>query len=69
MISLRDELKLREQTGNSVRIGLLGTGQMGTDVVAEVKMMQGIDVVIAVDINLDRARDSFKIAEVGGEVV
>lgn len=69
MISLRDELKLRELAVNPVRIGLLGTGQMGTDVVAEVKMMQGIDVVIAVDINLDRARDSFKIAEAGGEVV
>ncbi len=69
MISLRDELMNREESSNPVRIGLLGTGQMGTDVVAEVKMMQGIEVVITVDINLDRARDSYKIGQVDGEVV
>lgn len=69
MISLRDELMNREESSNPVRIGLLGTGQMGTDVVAEVKMMRGIEVVITVDINLDRARDSYKIGQVDGEVI
>jgi len=35
MIGLNEELKLREAQGKPVRIGLIGTGQMGTDIVAE----------------------------------
>ncbi len=69
MITLTEELKLREKSSNPVRIGLLGTGQMGTDVVAEVSMMKGLEVVIAVDIDLERAGNSFKIGMVKGEVV
>lgn len=69
MITLTEELKLREISGNPVRIGLLGTGQMGTDVVAEVSMMKGLEIVVAVDIDLERARSSFKIGKVKGEIM
>ncbi len=69
MISLTEELKERERKGNPVRIGLLGTGQMGTDVVAEVSMMKGLEVVIAVDIDLERARNAYQIGLIKGEVV
>ena len=44
MIGLHLELEEREAQGNPVRIGLVGAGQMGTDVVAQVTMMKGIDV-------------------------
>ena len=52
MIGLNEELAAREATGHPVKIGLIGAGQMGVDVVAQVKMMQGIDVV-AVDLASD----------------
>jgi predicted homoserine dehydrogenase-like protein len=52
-----------------VRIGLIGAGQMGTDVVAETKMMKGIQVVIAADIDLERAIASYEIGQVDGAVV
>ncbi len=68
MIGLNEELAAREAGGRPVRIGLIGAGQMGTDVVAEVSMMKGADVVIAADSDLPRARDAYKIGKLEGEV-
>ena len=42
---------------------------MGTDIVAETSMMKGLDVRIIADVNLDRAKEAFKIARMQGEVV
>lgn len=69
MIGLNEELKIREEKGKPVRVGLIGTGQMGTDIVAEVSMMKGLDVVITADINLERARNAYAIGRTKGEVV
>ncbi|NTU75557.1 MAG: NAD(P)-dependent oxidoreductase [Anaerolineaceae bacterium] len=69
MIGLHKELEERELSGKPVRIGMIGAGQMGTDVVAEVKMMKGIDVVITADIDIERAIQAYQIAQVEGEVV
>jgi len=69
MIGLNEELAKREEAHNPVRIGMIGVGQMGTDVVAETKMMKGIDVVATADIDIDRAIAGYKIAEITEEVV
>jgi len=69
MIGLNKELKALEAQGKRVRIGMIGAGQMGTDVVAEVSMMPGVDVVIAADVDLERAKKAFMIGETKGEVV
>lgn len=68
MIGLNEELALREKEGTPVRIGLVGAGQMGTDVVAETKMMKGIRVVVTADIDLERAIAAYKIGGFAGEV-
>jgi predicted homoserine dehydrogenase-like protein len=69
MIGLNKELEAYERSGRQVRIGLLGAGQMGTDVIAETQRMKGIEVVIAVDVDLQRARDGFSIGMIAAEVV
>ena len=69
MIGLNEELKALEAQGKRVRIGMIGAGQMGTDVVAEVSMMSGVDVVIAADVDLERAKNAFVIGRTKGEVV
>jgi len=69
MIGIHADLEERERAGRPVRVGLIGAGQMGADVVAETKMMKGIEVVAAADIDLARARDSYKIAMLECEVV
>ena len=69
MIGLHEELAERERGGKPVRVGVIGAGQMGTDVVAEIKMMKGIDVVVTADIDLDRATRAYEIAQMSGKVV
>ena len=69
MIGLNEELEQREASGNPVRVGLIGAGQMGTDVVATTKMMKGVRVVVTADIDLERAISAYKIAQIDGEVV
>ncbi len=69
MIGLNAELEQREASGRPVRVGLIGAGQMGTDVVATSSVMQGLRIVVTADIDLDRARDAYRIGQVEGEVV
>jgi len=69
MIGLNAELQERHGQNNPVRIGLIGAGQMGVDVVAQVTMMKGIDIPVIADVNLARAREAFRIAGLKGEVV
>ena len=69
MIGLNTELQEREASGQPVRVGLVGAGQMGTDVVATTREMQGVRVVVTADIDLDRAREAYRIGLVEGEVV
>jgi len=69
VIGLNYELEERAISGNPVKIGLIGTGQMGTDVVAETKMMKGIRVVATADIDTKRAIAAYQIAKIEGEVV
>lgn len=69
MIGLNQELRERAASGNPVRIGLVGAGQMGTDVVAETRMMKGIVVVATADIDIERAVQSYEIGQVEAEVV
>jgi len=69
VIGLNSELQQREASGRPVRIGLIGAGQMGTDVVATTHQMQGVRVVVTADIDIDRARDAYRIGLIEGEVV
>lgn len=69
MIGLHEELTARAEARRPVRIGLIGAGQMGTDVIAQVKMMKGIEVVIVADAHLDRARDAYRIGLFDDEIV
>ncbi len=69
MIGLNAELQQREAEGRPVRVGLVGAGQMGTDVVATAQEMQGLRVVVTADLDIERARDAYRIGQVEGEVV
>lgn len=69
MIGLNYELEERELSGKPVRIGLVGAGQMGTDVIATTKMMKGVRVVVSADIDIERAISSYKIAQIEGDVI
>ena len=69
MIGLNAELQERHERDNPVRIGLIGAGQMGIDVAAQITMMKGIDIVAIADVNRAKAKEAFEIAGLEGEVV
>jgi len=68
MIGLYKELEKREKAFNPVNIGLIGAGQMGTDVIAETSIMKGIEVIAACDIDLQKARDAYRIGKINDDV-
>ncbi|MDZ7315658.1 MAG: SAF domain-containing protein [candidate division KSB1 bacterium] len=59
----------RERQGRPVRIGLIGCGQMGVDVMATARQMKGIKVVAVADIDEQRARSSYRIALLDAPIV
>jgi predicted homoserine dehydrogenase-like protein len=69
MIGLNKELQYREEQGDPVKVGLIGAGQMGTDIVSETRMMKGLELNIIADVNIDRAKEAYRIAGIDKEVV
>jgi predicted homoserine dehydrogenase-like protein len=47
--SIAEALERRRRDGRPVRVGLIGAGQMGTDIIVQTSLMAGIDVVAAAD--------------------
>ncbi len=60
--ALHEALAIREKAGKPVRVGLVGCGQMGTDIIVQVALMHGIEVVAAVDMRPERVEAACKMA-------
>src|SRR3954462_13312695 len=66
--SLAEALARRQREGRPVRVGLIGAGQMGTDIIVQTALMQGIDVVAAADAIADNVVNARAIAGDGARV-
>ena len=62
LTGLAKDLETRAETGKPIRIGLVGCGEMGTDVVTRVAHMKGIEVAAVSDRGPQRAIEAMKIA-------
>lgn len=62
LTGLARDLEARAETGKPIRIGLIGCGEMGTDVVTRVAHMKGIEVAAVSDRNVDRVNKALSIA-------
>jgi predicted homoserine dehydrogenase-like protein len=60
--SLAEALAARARAGRPVRIGLIGAGQMGTDILVQTAQMTGIEVVAAVDARPEIVHAACKVA-------
>ncbi len=67
-LNLADALAEREQAGRPVRVGLIGAGQMGTDIIVQIAQMPGIEVVAVADIAPDRVTSAFAMTPLAGLV-
>jgi predicted homoserine dehydrogenase-like protein len=63
--SLSEALARRERDGRPVRVGLIGAGQMGTDIVMQVAQMRGIAVVAVADAVVENVFSACAIAGPG----
>ncbi|MGE5581908.1 MAG: NAD(P)H-dependent oxidoreductase [Bacillota bacterium] len=55
--------------GKSIQVGLIGAGQMGTDIVAQIQGMAGMEIPVVVDLKTETALNAYKIAGYEGEIV
>lgn len=59
---LAAELAEREKLGKQIRIGLVGTGEMGTDIITQVSQMDGICVGAVMERTLGNGKKAIEIA-------
>src|SRR5688572_33506961 len=59
---LARDLRERGKSGKPIRIGLIGSGEMGTDIVTRVAHMDGIEVGAIAELNLQNAVKAVDIA-------
>lgn len=62
LTGLAKDLAARAQSGKPVRIGLIGSGEMGTDIVTRAAMMDGVDVAAISELNVPNAHKAVSIA-------
>ncbi|MGD9803761.1 MAG: NAD(P)H-dependent oxidoreductase [Hyphomicrobiaceae bacterium] len=51
---LAEALELRERQGQPVKVGIVGAGQMGTDLLVQIALMPGVEVVVHCDSKPER---------------
>lgn len=52
--------RLEEREGDPIRVGLVGAGQMGREIVAQIGLMKGIEASVVVDLTTERVLQVFR---------
>lgn len=60
MSELNHRLKQRAAEGRPIRVGLVGAGQMGSEIVAQIGEIEGMEVAAVVDLTLKQAAEGYK---------
>lgn len=69
MYEIDSKLEQLETQGKPVMVGLIGAGQMGTDIVAQVQCMVGMEIAVVVDLKAETAVNAYKLSGFKGEIV
>ena len=69
MYEIDNKLLELERQGTPVRCGLIGTGQMGTEIVIQAGMMRGFEVDVAVDLHCDTVERAYRQGGYTGDIV
>ena len=59
---LAADLEKRAASGRPIRIGLIGSGEMGTDIVTQVRQMHGLEIGAIADLRPEAARAAVRVA-------
>ncbi len=66
-MSLQVDLAQRAADGRPVRIGLIGAGEMGTDIVTQVQLMPGLAIGVIAESRIDQAWAALDVAGIPRE--
>jgi predicted homoserine dehydrogenase-like protein len=59
-MNIAEALEQRQRENRPIRVGLVGVGQMGAGFIAQTSLMNGMDVIAASDIDIQRAVAAFR---------
>jgi predicted homoserine dehydrogenase-like protein len=62
MFGIAPEIKHFESIGRTIRVGLIGAGQMGTDIVSQISLMPSQQLIVTADLDRERAIKAYQIA-------
>ena len=63
MYEIDTRLLEREKAGKPILVSLIGCGQMGTDIIAQIDQMRGMDIPVIVDLDTEVALKALETAE------
>lgn len=69
MYEIDQKLTELQRQSRPVRVALIGAGQMGKDIIAQIAGMQGMELDIVVDLTLETCLDGYRQASTQEEVV
>ena len=59
MYEIDSKLAKLHEEGRPIRVGLIGAGQMGKDIVAQIAKMKGMECDVVVDLTPEIAKDAY----------
>jgi len=70
MKTLRERLRqYEEDNGHPIRVGLVGAGQMGTGLISQMELMEGMKAIAVTDVLPGRSYEAYLEAGVSGDLV
>lgn len=65
------DIRLEElqEAGKTIQVGLIGAGQMGTEIITQIGEMVGMDIAVVVDLDADRAAAGYGYSKKKPKVV
>lgn len=69
MYEIDRKLEQLQKEGNPIHVALIGAGQMGKDIIAQIAGMTGMELDIVVDLSTDTCMDGYRQAKTKEEIV
>ncbi len=69
MYEIDSRLDELEKKGNPIKVGLIGAGQMGSEIITQLEKIKGIRIVSVIDISLEKALAGYKYLKKDVEIV
>ncbi|MGM8213445.1 NAD(P)H-dependent oxidoreductase [Virgibacillus sp. W0430] len=69
MLGINRKLEAFQREGKKINVGLVGAGQMGRGMVAQIEGMKGMQVLAIADINIESVKYAYKFADINEEAI